>query len=153
VEGYGGALSAVWGLGAWRDSAVFQAVLGRGISNYFNDNFGLGTDVGFNAEGRLVATPAGSVTVGYSHYWTKLVRSTVSYGYTRINNPAGDPGTTYHTSQYATGNIIFQPTVRFLFGAEYIYGSARRKNNFIWIAPRVQASLTYYINKYPPENR
>jgi hypothetical protein len=132
---------------------VFQTVIGRGISNYFNDNFGLGTDVGFNAEGHLVATPVGSVTAGYSHYWTKIVRTTFSYGYLRVNNPAGDPPTTYHTSQYATGNIIIQPSVRFLFGAEYIYGSARRKSTFEWVAPRVQASLTYYINKYPPESR
>ena len=73
----------------------------------------------------------------------------MSYGYLRINSPAGDPGTTYHVSNYATANFIVQPTVRFLFGAEYIYGSLERKDGFKWIAPRIQASMTYYINKYP----
>jgi hypothetical protein len=38
-----------------------------------------------------------------------------------------------------------------LFGAEYIYGSLLRKDGFKWVAPRVQASVTYYINKYPKE--
>ena len=149
VVGYGGSLSGVWRLGKLRDNVVFQLVLGKGISNYYNDNFGLGTDVGFDASGHLVATPTGSGQAGYQHYWTKKVRSTVSYGYTRINSPAGDPGTTYHVSNYATGNIIIQPSVSLLFGAEYVYGSLERKDGFKWIAPRVQASVTYYLNKHP----
>jgi hypothetical protein len=146
---FGASLSGVWGLPWKRDNVVFQLVVGKGISNYYNDNFGLGTDVGFAADGHLVATPTGSGTFGYTHNWTKILRSTVSYGYLRINSPAGDPGTTYHVSNYATVNLIVQPTVRILFGAEYIYGSLERKDGFKWIAPRIQASMTYYINKYP----
>jgi hypothetical protein len=151
VGAYGASLSGLWGLptGRVKDSVVFQLVIGKGISNYYNDNFGLGTDVGFNAEGHLVATPTGSATFGYTHNWTKVLRSTVSYGTLRINSPAADPPTTYHVSQYATVNFVVQPTVRLLFGAEYIYGSLRRKNDFEWVAPRLQASVTYYINKYP----
>ncbi len=150
---FGASLSGVWGIpigaAGQKDNVVFQLVFGKGISNYYNDNFGLGTDVGFNAEGRLVATPTGSASVGYTHYWSKLLRSTVSYGTLRINSPVFDPGTTYHVSQYATVNLIVQPTVRLLFGGEYIYGSLERKNDFKWVAPRLQASVTYYINKYP----
>jgi hypothetical protein len=153
VGAFGESLSMVWGLpfkkGGNKDNVVLQLVFGKGISNYYNDNFGLGTDVGFNAEGRLVATPTGSATFGYTHYWTRILRSSVSYGTVRINSPAADPPTTYHVSQYATVNLIVQPTVRLLFGAEYIYGSLRRKNDFEWVAPRLQASITYYINKYP----
>jgi hypothetical protein len=146
---FGESLSGVWG--SSHDNVVFQLVFGRGISNYYNDNFGLGTDVGFNAKGHLVATPTGSGQFGYTHNWTKILRSTVSYGYVRINSPASDPGTTYHVSNYATVNFIVQPTIRYLFGAEYIYGSLERKDGFKWIAPRIQASVTYYINKYPRE--
>ena len=148
--GVGGSLSGVWGLGQ-KDSMVFQVIIGKGISNYYNDNFGLGTDVGFAADGHLVATPTGSGQGGYTHNWTKTVRTSVSYGYTRINNTALDPPTGYHISNYATANIIIQPTVRYLFGAEYIYGSLLRKDGFKWIAPRIQVSATYYINKYPRE--
>lgn len=150
--GYGLSLSGVWGLGfAKNDSLVFQLVFGKGISNYYNDNFGLGTDVGFNADQRLVATPTGSGSFGYTHNWTKVFRSTVSYGYLRINSPVYDPPTTYHVSNYATVNLIVQPSVRYLFGAEYIYGSLVRKDDFKWVAPRIQASVTYYINKYPKD--
>jgi hypothetical protein len=151
VLGIGGSLSGVWGLGHTKDSLVFQGIIGKGISNYYNDNFGLGTDVGFAADGHLVATPTGSIQFGYTHAWNKILRSTASYGYTRINNTATDPGTTYHVSNYATMNLIVQPSIRYLFGAEYIYGSLERKDGFKWIAPRIQASITYYINKYPRE--
>jgi len=150
VGGYGLSVSNTWTLGS-KNSIVFQGILGKGISNYYNDNFGLGTDVGFAADGHLVATPTGSAQGGYTHHWTKMVRSTFSYGYTRINNTATDPGTTYHVSHYATGNVIVQPTTSLLFGGEYIYGSLERKNGFKWNAPRIQASVTYYINKYPRE--
>jgi hypothetical protein len=150
TAGIGGSFSGVWSLGH-RDSIVFQAILGKGISNYYNDNFGLGSDVGFSANGHLVATPTGSGQGGLTHNWSKIVRSTFSYGYTRINNTATDPGTNYHISNYATANFIIQPTVRYLFGAEYIYGDLERKDGFKWIAPRLQVSVTYYINKYPKE--
>jgi len=146
--GYGASVSAVFGLGA-KDSMVFQGIIGKGISNYYNDNFGLGTDVGISAGGKLVAVPTGSATFGLTHNWTKLVRSTVSYGYTRINNTATAPGEEYHVSNYLTGNLVFQPSGNLLFGGEYIYGSLERKNGFKWVAPRIQASVTYYINKYP----
>jgi hypothetical protein len=149
VDGYGGSLSGV--LGGPKNNVVFQGIVGKGISNYYNDNFGLGTDVSFNAKGQFVATPTWSTTFGYQHYWSKAFRSTASYGYTRINNPVYDPGTTYHVSNYATANIIYQPTVSFLMGAEYVYGSLERKDGFKWIAPRTQFSVTYYINKYPKE--
>ena len=147
--GFGESLSGVWGLPFKKDSVQFQLVFGKGISNYYNDNFGLGTDVGFNAEGHLVATPTGSGQFGFTHNWTDKLRTSLSYGYLRIDNPAADPGTTYHVSNYATVNLIYQPTVRYLFGAEYIYGSLERKDDFKWIAPRIQASVMYYINKYP----
>jgi hypothetical protein len=148
--GYGASLSGAWGLPFLKkDSLVFQLVFGKGISTYYSDNLGLGTDVGFSANGRLVATPTGSGQFGYTHYWTKVLRSSVSYGYLRINSPAADPGTTYQVSNYATFNFIVQPTIRLLFGAEYIYGSLERKDEFKWVAPRLQASMTYYINKYP----
>ena len=149
VEGYGGSLSGVWG--SKTNNVVFQAIFGKGISNYYNDNFGLGSDVGGDAHGRLVATPSGSGNIGYQHFWTRYVRSTFSYGYLRINNTASDPGTNYHISNYATANIIVQPSQSYLFGAEYIYGSLERKDGFKWVAPRIQASVTYYLNKYPKE--
>jgi hypothetical protein len=149
VNGYGGSLSGVWGSST--NNVVFQFIIGTGISNYYNDNFGLGSDVGGSASGHLVATPTGSGQGGYQHYWNRVLRSTVSYGYLQINNTATDPGTNYHISHYATVNLVAQPSPSYLFGVEYVYGSLERKDGFKWVAPRIQASITYYMNKYPKE--
>jgi hypothetical protein len=149
--GYGMSLSGLWRMGRLRDNIVFQGVGGRGISGYYNDNFGLGADVGFDANRRLVATPSWSSTVGYQHYWTRNLRSNAVFGYLRINNTAADPGTSYHVSNYLAGNLIYQPSVLYLFGAEYNYASLRRKDDFAWVAPRIQASLTFFLNRYPVE--
>jgi len=69
----------------------------------------------------------------------------------RMSSTATDPGTNYHISHYATGNLIYQRSVSLLFGAEYIYGQLERKNNYVWNAPRVQGSIQYSFNKYPKE--
>ena len=149
--GYGMSISGAWRIDRLKDTFVFQGAGGRGISAYFADNFGLGTDVGFDARQRLVATPVYASTVGYQHYWTKTLRSNANYGYLRVNNTALDPGTTYHFSNYANGNLIYQPSPLYLFGAEYTYASLRRKNDFIWIAPRIQLSVTFFLNRYPEQ--
>jgi len=136
-------------MGRSKDNIVFQGIGGRGIANYYNDNYGLGADVGFNAEGRLVATPTWSASTGYQHYWTKTIRSTASYGHLRINNTASDPGTNYRSSNYATGNIIVQPSTLYLFGGEFVYATSRRKDDFLWIGRRVIVSVQFFFNRYP----
>jgi hypothetical protein len=146
--GYGASLSGAWRFGRSRDNIVFQGIGGKGIANYYSDNYGLGSDVGFDALGRLVATPTWSSTAGYQHYWTKTIRSTASYGNLRINNTASDPGTNYHFSNYATGNVIVQPSPLYLFGGEFSYASLRRKDDFTWIARRIQLSVTFFFNRY-----
>ncbi|WP_157178315.1 DcaP family trimeric outer membrane transporter [Terriglobus roseus] len=50
LNGYGASLSGAFAFGRNKgESIVAQAVIGKGISNYYNDNFGLGSDVGFSA--------------------------------------------------------------------------------------------------------
>jgi hypothetical protein len=149
VDAFGGSLSGAWGTS--KNNVVYQLVFGKGLLNYYNDNVGLGTDVGFNGNGTLIATPTGSGTFGYQRCWNQLLRSTISYGYAQINSSVGDPGSTYPVSHYATANMIVQPTVRVLVGGEYIYGSLERKDGFKWIPPRSHGSVTYYITQDPKE--
>jgi hypothetical protein len=127
VQAWEGSASGVWTLHDTRDNVIFQPIIAKGISNYYNDNFWLATDVGFSVNGKVVATPTCSASVRYQHYWTKLVPSTFSHRYTQINNNAPDLGTSYHISHYASGNIVVQPTTSLLFGAEYVYGSLESK--------------------------
>lgn len=149
--GYGASITGTWRFGRRRDNVSFMGLGGRGIANYYADNAGPGSDVGFDANGNLVATPTWAATAGYQHYWNRIIRSNANYSYVRVNNPARDPGTMYHVANYATGNIIVQPSVLYLFGAEFIYGSLQRKDDFQWIGRRIQLSLTFFLNRYPVE--
>jgi hypothetical protein len=47
--------------------------------------------------------------------------------------------------------LIYQPSPLYLFGAEYTYASLRRKTDFIWIAPRIQATSTFFLNGHPEQ--
>jgi hypothetical protein len=150
-SGYGLSVSGNWRMGQLRDNIVFQSLGGRGIANYLNDNYGLGSDVGFDAAGRLVATPLWSASGAYQHYWTRKIRSSATYGYLRINNTAADPITNYHISNYVSGNVIVQPSPLYLFGGEFIYATGERKDGFLYIARRIQLSLQFFFNRYPSE--
>lgn len=148
-NGYGVSFSTAFALGggARSDSIVLQGVLGRGITNYYNDNTGLGLDIGVNAAGAVVAVPSGAITAGYTHHWNSLFRSSVTFGRLQINSAAESPETTYKVSDYISMNLIAQPRPSILFGGEFIYGWLERKNGFKYIAPRIQLSATYYFNK------
>ena len=114
VNGYGASISGAWRLGRLRDTIVFQGIGGKGIANYYERLITvLAPDVDLMHRGGWLLLQPGRSTFGYQHYWTKIVRSTVSYGYLRINNTAADPGTNYHVSNYASGNIN-RSTVRSL---------------------------------------
>lgn len=91
------------------------------------------------------------MSAGYTHPWTPILFSNISYGFLKINNAAQDPGTNYRLSNYSTASLVVQPKINVLFGAEFIYGSLQRKNGFYWAAPRLQISATYYLNKHPRE--
>jgi hypothetical protein len=146
VNGYGVSVSGSWRLGRLRDTIVFQGIGGKGIANYYNDNYGLGSDVGFDAEGRLVATPTwSSIRVSALldkdsaiHSQLCIFESTTPR---RIRRRIITSATTLQ------GISSFNRPLSHLFGAEYIYASLRRKDDFKWIAPRFQASLTFFLNR------
>jgi len=146
---YGVSVSNVWTLGSHtKDNIQVLGIIGRGISNYYNDNFGFGSDVDFSATGRLVAVPSGSAEVGYQHYWSSRFRSTATFGYLKINNTAAAPPSAYQTSYYSTANLIYQPSHNVLLGGELVYGRVERKNGFAWESPRIQFTAQYFLNKY-----
>ena len=147
MNGYGASISGAWRLGRLRDNIVFQGIGGKGLRTTITTIMVLGRTSDSMQITTWLLHPRWSGTVGYQHYWTRTVRSTASYGRLQINNTAADPGTNYHVSNYASANVIVQPSTLYLFGAEYIYASLRRKDDFKWIAPRFQASVTFFLNR------
>jgi DcaP outer membrane protein len=108
-----------------KDLLQMQGAGGFGIGRYIDNN---GADDHFqgaslNADGSLRATPAYGVTVGYLHYWTDWIRSTVAYGRTYYDGELpSDPVHSVRSIDSVHANLIFSPLPHTDIGIEYIFG-------------------------------
>jgi hypothetical protein len=82
--------------------------------------------------------------VGFTHRWSEQFRSTVTYGYVNLDNASGQAATFYHTSHYASANLIWQLRKRLSVGLEGLYGIKEARNGVDsddhW---RVQLGMVY----------
>lgn len=105
-------------------------VYGEGIGGQGNDAGFLNSDAAFRADGTLEALPYWSAMVGFTHRWSEAFRSTITYGYVDLDSLPGQRaaygnhnlGEFYHTSQYASANLIWQLRKRLSIGLEGLYG-------------------------------
>jgi hypothetical protein len=141
-----------WGLAAsgtlrvfGRDHLLAHATYGPGISRYIQDASGRGLDAALVAlpEPHLKAIPAVGTDVAYQHYWLDALRSSLVYGYAHVQNTEMQPGSTYRTSHYAAGNLIWNLFGALDVGAEYLFGRNERKDGQAANASRVQVSMKY----------
>jgi hypothetical protein len=143
VIGWGGNLSAVLNVFA-KDSVQGQLTYGHGIFRFSNDNF-FNNDAAFDASGKLKALPYYGLMGGYTHHWAPDWRSTVSYGYVRLDNEESQGGDAYHKTHYASGNLIHQFTKRLSVGLEGLWGKKEVKSGADGEVWRVQAGLVYSL--------
>ena len=87
----------------------------------------------------------------YEHYWTKHLRSAVTFGCDRVQNTALQPFDSFNRSYYTSGNLILSPLkdYNFTVGAEFLYGMQVLKDNSKGRANRVQVSLQYNLYRKP----
>ncbi len=115
-----------------KDSILFSALGGPGMGRYIL-GLGLGGDAGYvNARGELKTQMAWGAMLGYQHYWTDTVRSTLVAGRNQVDNPSptsGGTGVTGLTDYVDTvhANLIWSPIPRASLGIEYLF--ADRKVN------------------------
>ena len=132
-----------------KDTAVVEATYGHGVSRYIQDEAGLGIDAAVisTANPHLKATPAVGAEAGYQHYWNKSLRSNLVYGYAQVQNTEFQPKSTYHKSEYAAANLIWNPFGSLNVGAEFLYGRQVLKSGETGNAPRIQLSAKYSFVK------
>ena len=65
---------------------------------------------------------------GYTHRWNESFRSTFTYGYTYLDNTAGQAAEFYNFTHYASGNIVWQLRKRLSVGLELLYGFKEARN-------------------------
>lgn len=147
VFGWGINLS---GVRRWKgkDNILFQVSGGRGLGRYIQDVTGLAPDVGIDAQGRLQAIPAYAGYIGYQHYWSGTLRSTVTYGYMLVDAVGCNFTTDFHHSDYAAANLIWNPKdTAFYMGIEYMYGDHETSDTRYGRANRIQFSFQYDLLK------
>jgi hypothetical protein len=59
-------------------------------------------------------------------------RSTLTYGYVNLDNASGQADTFYHSSHYASANLVWQLRKRLSVGLEGLYGMKEAAT--AWIA-------------------
>ncbi|HEY8239982.1 MAG TPA: hypothetical protein VIH35_00970, partial [Kiritimatiellia bacterium] len=72
-------------------------------------------------------------------------RSTVTYGYVDLDNSDGQAGDAYHTTTYASANIICQVRKQMSVGLEALYGDKETKDGSEGDVWRVQLGLAYAL--------
>ena len=147
VFGWGINLSGVRRV-AGKDNFLFQVSGGDGIGRYIQDVTGLAPDVGIDAQGRLQAIPAYAGYIGFQHFWSSTLRSTVTYGYMRVDSRGYRYTTDFYRSDYAAANLIWNPKdTAFYMGIEYMYGDHETSDTRYGRANRIQFSFQYDLLK------
>lgn len=127
-----------------KDSLQAQLTYGEGIFRYCNDDF-INNDAAFDSSGDLQALPYLGVMFGFTHHWTDYLRSTISYGYVKLDNEESQVPGAYHRTHYASANAIYQLTRRLSVGVEGLYGKKEVKSGAEGDAWRIQAGLVYWL--------
>jgi gas vesicle protein len=144
VFGWGVNLSAALDL-TKDDFVQLLGVYGEGVGGMGNDTSFLNSDGAFKSNGQLEALPYWSAMAGYTHHWSGQFRTTITYGYVNLDNADQGP-TFYHTSQYASANLIWQIRKRLSVGLEGLFGIKTAQNGVDsgdhW---RLQLGLVYSL--------
>jgi hypothetical protein len=132
VNGWGVALSGkidTWG----SDSIILAGQMGQALGAYSQDTAGLGLDaapITYDLKSPYPLKPIGAVGAwaAYEHWWTNVLRSTVTYGYLSLDSGFAQPYNpqgTYRHTHYASANIIWSPIPSVDVGLAYLFGIRR----------------------------
>jgi hypothetical protein len=127
-----------------RDSVQAQLTYGEGIFRYINDDF-VNNDAAFNASGNLEAIPCLAATIGYTHRWNDVLRSTATYGFVNLENEATQGAAAYDQTHYASLNLVWQLRKRLSVGAEVLYGRKETQGGQTGEVVRFQLGMVYSL--------
>jgi len=147
---FGWGINAALGMKTFgRDTVIVEGAFGQGISRYIQDTSGLGIDAEVAANGtHLKPTPGVGLEAAYQHYWFRGLRSSLVYGYAGVNNtsfvpvPPAPTFNPFSHSNYAAGNLIWNPYGSLNVCAEFLYGGQVLRDGSFAYAPRIQFSAS-----------
>jgi hypothetical protein len=140
----GGGVDATTVINIWgRDKIKFGVVYGAGIASYMNDG---GTDLAPEGEPgslKAKAVPLLGLSAYYDHYWSKMFSTSLGWSQNYVYNTSFQEDSAFHSGQYASVNLLFTPTSRLLFGAEFLWGRREDKDGLSGDDYRVQFTAHY----------
>jgi hypothetical protein len=140
----GGGVDATTALNTWgRDKIKLGVVYGAGIASYMNDG---GTDLAPEGQPGLLKAKAVrllGLSAYYDHFWSKMFSTSLGWSENYVYNTSFQEDSAFHVGQYASVNLLFTPTSRLLFGAEFLYGKREDKDGLTGDDYRVQFSAHY----------
>lgn len=129
--GFGGNVSGRLPVpGQARDHVLFALIGGVGVGRYISDlsNEG-GQDAVYDSlDNELDPLHALSGYLGYEHWWTDEVRSTLTYGAVGVDNLSIQVPESYHFTHRASVNAVWSPITRLDLVAEFLWGTRENKD-------------------------
>jgi len=138
--------SIVDNLGPRKDNIQFQIQGGQGVGRYI---FDLATTVTpqdaiyDDAAQELRPLEQFSYLVGYRHWWTDRLRSSVMYSTVFVDNLAIQDPTEYRQGQYVVANLACKLFGRMDVAIEYYYGIRSNRDGVSGEANRINLGFNY----------
>jgi hypothetical protein len=124
-----------------KDSFLFLIQGGTGIGRYIAEGISLAGATDANKDLHLLTSWGGNV--GYQHFWTDGLRSTVVYGHSQTKLDSFMVAGTHESSDSVHANLIWSPVPSVDLGVEYIWGHAVDKDDAQGFMNRLQMSAAY----------
>ena len=144
--GFGLNLTGRWLLGKDGNNAIMGGgTIGQGSAHRVVVLEGAGNDAVITPDGMDVMSHW-QAYIGYSHYWTKSLNSTISTAWTELDNSEFQPGDAIHRAGSAHLNLIWFPYKLVSTGCEFMWGLRENKDGAEGTARRVQCMMKF---KFP----
>lgn len=143
----------------WGLNPTFQVLLGSQSNNSLSGggSFGVGgahrvvtlsfedTDAVITDDG-LDLMPFWQAYIGYSHYWTASLNSTISTNWTELDNAELQPGNAIHRAGSVHLNLVWFPAKLASVGGEIMWGERVNKDGASGDAWRLNLMVKYKFN-------
>ena len=145
--GYGTSVSGRLPFALWskRDQVLFQVNGGTGIGRYISDLRSLGGQDGVfdPVANELQPLVVFSGLVGYEHWWSDRLRSSLSVAAVGVENRAAQSDAALHRTRQGTVNFIWSPIPRLDLVTEFLWGRRENKNGGHSFAAQTQIGSTF----------
>jgi hypothetical protein len=147
ARGYGVSISGRLPFTVWdeRDRLLFQHNSGRGLGRYISDLASIGgQDAVYDAtaqELRPLAVFSGYL--GYEHWWTSTLRSSISFGTVGIDNLEIQSDDALHLTRRSSVNFMWSPIPRVDLVTEFLWGCRVNKDGRRGSAAQTQIGSTF----------